>query len=166
MARHRCSDAGPTKKGGTMRIKRGDAVLGAGALAACGLGRAAAQAADLVIYSAYEDGQIGPLATEFTKANPSIKVRHFHQPGEELLGTLTLELQAGQGRADVVGLNEASLLILDEKLSALDPYSAAGQDKLMPGMGDPRSRFTPAFVNLYLIHYNIKALQAVGVPSR
>src|SRR3954451_2953670 len=100
MARHRRFDAGPTKKGGTMGIKRRDAVLGAGALAASGLGRAAAQAADLVIYSAYEHGQIGPLATELPKANPSIKVRHFHQPGEELLGTLTLELQAGQGRAD------------------------------------------------------------------
>src|SRR4051794_36038456 len=115
-----------------MLTNRRRLILGTGGLVASALSqhKAAAQAAALVIYSAYEDGQIGPLVTEFTKMNPGINVRHFHQPGEELVGTLTLELQAGQGRADVVGLNEASLLTLNEKLAALEPYGAAGQDKL------------------------------------
>lgn len=126
---------------------------------------ARAQTGALVIYSAFEDGQIGPLVTEFNKAHPSINVRHFHQPGEELVGTLTLELQSGHGKADVAGLNEASLRGLHDKLDAIEPYEAAEIGKLRQDMRDANHLFTPAFLNLYLIHYNLKSIQPIGVPK-
>lgn len=120
----------------------------------------------LVIYSAYENAQMKPLIELFEKQNPGIKVSHFRQPGEELVATLELELRAQSPKADVVGLNDASLNYLQGKHGALEPYAAKGVDKVKPELQNKANIFTPAFVNLYLIHFNTKKIAAADAPKR
>jgi len=139
------------------------------ALSACALALSAAapaqaQSGPLIIYSAYENAQIKPLATAFEKLYPNVKVEHFRQPGEELMATLELELRAKSPKADVVGLNDASLHVLQKRHGALLPYAAKGIDKVRAEVQDPTNTITPAFINLYLIHYNTKKIAAADAP--
>src|SRR5262245_47110569 len=97
----------------------------------------------LTIYSAYENGQIRPLVQAFEKANPDIKVEHFHQPGEELVATIELELRARSPKADIVGLNAASLGYLQKKHAALAAYAAKEIDQVRPELQDPQRFVTP-----------------------
>jgi iron(III) transport system substrate-binding protein len=122
------------------------------------------QSGKLTIYSAYENSQIKPLVAAFEKANPEVKVEHFHQPGEELLATLELELRARSPKADIIGLNDASLNYLQKKHGALLPYAAKDIEKVRPEVQDRTRTITPAFVNLYLIHYNVKKITAADAP--
>ena len=124
-----------------------------------------AQAQTLIIYSAYETGQMKPLVAAFEKANPGIKVEHFRQPGEELLATLELELRAKSPKADVVGLNDASLHYLQRRHTALEPYAAKDAAKIRAEVRDPQNLITPAFINLYLIHYNTKKIAEADRPK-
>ncbi|MEO8134159.1 MAG: extracellular solute-binding protein [Betaproteobacteria bacterium] len=126
---------------------------------------ARAQSGPLIIYSAYETSQLKPLAAAFEKLYPNTKVEHFRQPGEELMATLELELRARSPKADVVGLNDASLNYLQKKHGALLPYAAKGIDKVRAEVQDPTNTITPAFINLYLIHYNTKKVPAAEAPQ-
>jgi len=119
----------------------------------------------LTIYSAYENSQMKPLIQAFEKTHPDIKVEHFRQPGEELVATLELELRAKSPKADVVGLNAASLTYLNKKHGALAAYAAKDVDKVRPEVRDPQNFITPAFINLYLIHYNTKKIAAADAPK-
>ncbi|MFN7191454.1 MAG: hypothetical protein ACK5U4_08480, partial [Rhodospirillales bacterium] len=83
----------------------------------------------LTIYSAYENSQIAPLTKAFEAKNPGVAVDHFRQPGEELLATIELELRARSPKADVVGLNDASIAYLQKRHDAFEPYAAKDADK-------------------------------------
>ena len=144
-------------------MARGLAIAATAALALAH-GPVAAQSR-LTIYSAYETGQMRPLIAAFEKKHPDIKVDHFRQPGEELLATVELELRAKSTKADVLGLNDASLTYLNKKHSALQPYAAADIDKLRAEVQDPSRHITPAFINIYLIHYNTKKIAAADAPQ-
>lgn len=126
---------------------------------------ARAQTRRLTIYSAYENAQIAPLARAFEARNPGIGVEHFRQPGEELLATLELELRARAPKADVVGLNDASLTFLQRRHDAFEPYRAVGLDRARAELRAAGDVFTPAFVNLYLIHYNTRRIPAAEAPK-
>lgn len=146
----------------TMRTTRG---LGAVvALAAAALATPALAQERLTIYSAYENSQMRPLIAAFEKANPDVKVEHFRQPGEELVATVELELRAKSPKADVVGLNTASLTYLQGKHGALAAYAPKDVDKVRAEVRDPQNLITPAFINLYLIHYNKKKIAAADAP--
>ena len=125
----------------------------------------AAHSQTLIVYSAYETGQMRPLVQAFEKANPGIKVEHFRQPGEELLATLELELRAKSPKADVLGLNDASLHYLQRRHAALEPYAAKDAAKIRAEVRDPQNLITPAFINLYLIHYNTKKIADADKPK-
>jgi iron(III) transport system substrate-binding protein len=118
----------------------------------------------LTIYSAYENAQIAPLVRAFEARNPGVTVEHFRQPGEELLATIELELRARSPKADVVGLNDASIAFLQRRHDAFEPYAARDVDKARPELRSPQNVFTPAFVNLYLIHYNTRRIAEADVP--
>src|SRR5262249_20479105 len=149
--RHRTRKRRPTfSRRSLMGTNKIQSLLFAGAMSAS----IAAQSQTLVVYSAYETGQMRPLVQAFEKANPGIKVEHFRQPGEELLATLELELRARSPKADVVGLNDASLSYLQRKHGALEPYAAKDADKIRMEVRDRQNLITPAFINIYLIHYN------------
>jgi iron(III) transport system substrate-binding protein len=119
----------------------------------------------LTIYSAYENSQIAPLTKAFEAKNPGAAVDHFRQPGEELLATIELELRARSPKADVVGLNDASIAYLQKRHDAFEPYAAKDADKARVEMRSPQNIFTPAFVNLYLIHYNTRRISEADVPK-
>jgi iron(III) transport system substrate-binding protein len=119
----------------------------------------------LIVYSAYENSQMAPLAKAFEALYPGTTVEHFRQPGEELLATLELELRAKSTKADVVGLNDASLNYLQRRHNALQPYAAKDIDKVRPELQDKTHTITPAFVNLYLIHYNLKKITPAAAPA-
>lgn len=119
----------------------------------------------LIVYSAYENSQVAPLAKAFEALYPSTTVEHFRQPGEELLATLELELRAKSTKADVVGLNDASLNYLQRRHNALQPYAAKDISKVRPELQDKTNTITPAFVNLYLIHYNLKKITPADAPK-
>lgn len=135
------------------------------AVALPGVNSANAQSGTLIIYSAYENAQIKPLTVAFEKLYPNVKVEHFRQPGEELLATLELELRAKSPKADVIGLNDASLNYLQKKHGALLPYAAKSVDKVRAEVQDPTNTITPAFINLYLIHYNTKKISQAEAPQ-
>lgn len=141
-------------------------VLAAGVAALVGPVAPAAAQAPLVVYSAYENRQIQPLVDAFEKANPQAKVSHFHQPGEELVATLELELRARSPKADVVGLNDASLIYLQGRHAAFEPYAAKDVDKVRAELRNAAHVYTPTFVNLYLIHYNTRKIRAADAPKR
>jgi iron(III) transport system substrate-binding protein len=119
----------------------------------------------LTIYSAYENSQMRPLIQAFEKAYPDLKVDHFRQPGEELVATVELELRARSPKADVVGLNVASLTYLQKKHGALAAYAPKDVDKIRAEVRDPQNFITPAFINLYLIHYNTKKISPADAPK-
>ncbi len=147
-------------------VSRRAALIGAGtAIAAASIIPASAQSRRLTIYSAYENSQVAPLARAFEAKNPGIGVDHFRQPGEELLATLELELRARSPKADVVGLNDASIAYLQRRHDAFEPYKAASIEKARAEMRSPGDVFTPAFVNLYLIHYNTRRISAADAPK-
>jgi iron(III) transport system substrate-binding protein len=126
---------------------------------------ASAQAQRLTIYSAYENAQIAPLVRAFEARNPGVSVDHFRQPGEELLATIELELRARAPKADVVGVNDASIAYLQRRHDAFEPYAAADVDKARPELRSPTNVFTPAFVNLYLIHFNTRKISPADAPK-
>ena len=107
-----------------------------------------------------------PLIQAFEKANPDIKVDHFRQPGEELVAMIELELRAGSPKADVVGLNAASLNVPPGQASARSsPYAPKGIENVRQEFRDPQNIITPAFINVYLIHYNTKKISAADAPK-
>jgi iron(III) transport system substrate-binding protein len=65
----------------------------------------------------------------------------------------------------VVGLNTASLTYLQKKHQALAAYAAKDADKVRAEVRDPQNFITPAFINLYLIHYNTKKIAAADAPK-
>jgi iron(III) transport system substrate-binding protein len=146
-------------------LTRRTIVAGSGIALLARHARAADTPATLVVYSAFENGQIKPLVDAFQAANPQITISHFHQPGEELVATITLELRARSPKADVVGLNDASLTYLHSRFSAFEPYAAAGVDKVTPALAAKGNIYTPAFVNLYLIHFNTRRISPAEAPK-
>lgn len=138
---------------------------GVGLALACLASGAAWAQTPLVLYTAYENGQMKPLIDEFEKQNADIKISHFHQPGEELVATLELEFRARSPKADAIGLNDASLNYLQTRHSAFEPYTAKGVDKVKAELENKAHVFTPAFVNVYLIHYNTKKITADAAPK-
>jgi len=119
----------------------------------------------LTIYSAYETSQMRPLIQAFEKASPDIKIDHFRQAGEELVAMIELELRAGSPKADVVGLNAASLTYLQGKHRPLLAYAPKGIENVRQEFRDPQNFITPAFINVYLIHYNTKKISAADAPK-
>lgn len=119
----------------------------------------------LTVYSAYENSQMRPLIQAFERANPGVKVEHFRQPGEELLATLELELRAKSPKADVVGLNSASLAVLQKRHGAIAPYAPKDIDRVRAEVRDAQNLVIPAFINIYLIHYNTKRVTAADAPQ-
>ncbi len=119
----------------------------------------------LVFYTAFEDGQIKPLMDAFAKENPLIRPVHFHQPGGEIVTTMELELRAHSAKADVAGLNDASLNYLQTKYGAFEPYAAANIGAVRAEVQSKTHLFTPAFLNLYLIHYNTRKITAADAPK-
>jgi len=89
----------------------------------------------LTIYSAYENSQMRPLIQAFEKASPDIKIDHFRQAGEELVAMIELELRAGSPKADVVGLNAASLTYLQGKHRPLLAYAPKGIENVVFATG-------------------------------
>jgi len=118
----------------------------------------------IVIYSAYQRELMQPLVDSFNKIHPTISVDLFQRPGEELLATLELEMRARSPRADVIGLNEASMKYLHGRYEALEAYAPVDIDKVRPELRDPRNIIIPAAVNPYLIHYNTVRIQKADLP--
>ena len=143
--------------------RRTFAATGVAVLASPAL-RAQAQT-QLVSESGFEAGQIKPLMDAFAKDNPQIKPVHFHQPGGEIVTTLELELRAHASKADVAGLTDASLNYLQGKYDAFEPYAAKDIGAARPEVQNKANIFTPAFLNLYLIHYNTKLITAADAPK-
>lgn len=147
----------------------GTAIRTFAGLAALALGFAAApasaQSGKLLIYSAYPKEHMEPLVQAFNKVQPGIAVELFQRPGEELLATLELELRARSPKADILGLNEASMNHLHGRYEALEVYAPKDIDKVRPEFRDRRNIITPAFVNLYLIHYNTNKITKANAPK-
>jgi iron(III) transport system substrate-binding protein len=124
-----------------------------------------ALADDLIVYSPHAVERMTPLIDAFEAKNPDINVEHFRQPGEELVATIELEMRAGAPRADIVGLNEASLKYLQGKYEALDSYEPADWSQVREELRDPDKRIIPAFIDLYLIHYNENRVSEADKPA-
>jgi iron(III) transport system substrate-binding protein len=137
----------------------------ASGLASLACSAATAQApAQVVIYSGFEDGQIKPLMDAFAKAFSQFRPVHFHQPGGEIVTTMELELRARSCKADVAGLTDASLNYLQNKYNAFQPYEAKDSGAARPEVQSKTHIFAPAFLNLYLIHYNTKQISTTDAP--
>jgi len=143
--------------------RRGFAAFGLIAIAAAST--AAYAQTELVIYSAYPNDQLKPLIQAFEKANPQIKIKAFEQPGEEVIATLELEMRAKNPKADVVGLNEASMSYLQKRHSAFEAYAPKDIDKVKADFRNKENAFTPVFVTLYTIHFNTKKISAAEAPK-
>lgn len=124
-----------------------------------------AQEGSLQIYSAYPDEHIKPLIVEFNKKHPNVKVEVSVQPGEELLSTIELEMRAKSPRADIVGLNQASINSLQKRHSAMEAYQPAELDKVRAEARDPANIVIPACINPYLIQYNTNQVKAADAPK-
>jgi iron(III) transport system substrate-binding protein len=127
---------------------------------------AKAQEGSLQIYSAYPDEHMKPLIEAFNKKNPNVKVEVSVQPGEELLSTIELEMRAKSPRADVVGLNQASINALQGRHKAIEAYRPAELANVRDEVRDPANVVIPACINPYLIQYNTKQIQAADAPKK
>ncbi len=128
-------------------------------------GSAMAQSGRLQIYSAYPDEHMRPLIRAFNQLHPNVTVAVSVQPGEELMSTLELEMRARNPRADIVGLNEASINALQERHKALESYAPAEIGKVRETLRDKNGIVIPACVNPYLIQYNTNKIAAADAPK-
>jgi iron(III) transport system substrate-binding protein len=128
-------------------------------------GSAMAQSGRLQIYSAYPDEHMRPLIRAFNQLHPNVTVAVSVQPGEELMSTLELEMRARNPRADIVGLNEASINALQERHKALESYAPAEIGKVREALRDKNGIVVPACVNPYLIQYNTNKIAAADAPK-
>ncbi|SFZ80724.1 iron(III) transport system substrate-binding protein [Devosia enhydra] len=135
------------------------------AFAALAAAPALAQSGSLQIYSAYPDEHMRPLIEAFNKVHPGVTVEVSVQPGEELLSTIELEMRANSPRADVVGLNEASINALQSRHTAFEAYTPAGLDGVREALRDAENLVIPACVNPYLIQYNTNQIAAADAPK-
>jgi iron(III) transport system substrate-binding protein len=116
----------------THRLRR---LFGALVVAAAGIaGMSAAQAEDLIVYTALEDDQLGAYKEAFESANPDITINWVR----DSTGVVTARLLAEKNnpQADVIwGLAATSLLVLDAE-GMLEAYAPAGVEALKPGFVD------------------------------
>jgi iron(III) transport system substrate-binding protein len=145
--------------------RAGVAALAFLAAVAMGVPVAKAQGGALQIYSAYPDEHMRPLIQAFNKKHPDIRVEVSVQPGEELVSTIELELRARSPRADVVGLNQASINALQVRHKAFEPYVPAELDRTRQEVRDSNNLVIPACINVYLIQYNTKRIQPADAPQ-
>ena len=96
---------------------------------------AAAQAADVTVYTALEADQLKAYKAAFEQSNPGVNILWVR----DSTGIITAKLLAEKAnpKADVVmGLAATSLMLL-EKEGMLMPFAPAGLDKVDPTMRDP-----------------------------
>jgi iron(III) transport system substrate-binding protein len=94
----------------------------------------AQQRAQLTVYTALENDQLGPIKQAFEAENPGVAVQWVR----DSTGVITARFMAEKDnpRADaVMGLAASSLLVF-ERAGLLEPYRPAGADALKPGFVD------------------------------
>ncbi len=96
---------------------------------------AAAQAAELTVYTALEADQLKAYKAAFEETNPDVTIRWVRDSTGIITAKLLAEKSNPQAEA-IMGLAATSLILL-EKEGILMPYAPAGLDKIEQTMRDP-----------------------------
>jgi iron(III) transport system substrate-binding protein len=126
------------------------------------LGWTAAQAENLLVYTALEDDEIPRYLALFKKSHPNINV----QIVRDSTGIVTAKLLAEKDnpRADVVWGTAATSLMLCDQAGMIEPYAPKGIDKVRAKMRDshnpPHWVGIKAWMTGFCVNeYEVKALQ-------
>jgi len=104
-----------------------------------------------------------PLADDFEKQYPFIKVELFRSSGEKIQNRVTTETRAGRWNFDVAGLSEIGTLI-EHKLIA--PYYSPEAKGYIKEFKDPQGRWNAVYINYYVPGYNIRQVAEKDAPKR
>lgn len=132
-----------------------------------GLFSGAVFAHEFTIYTNHPRDTFDAFIAEFQKDHPDVKVNVFRAPVEELFTILTLEMQIGQNRADVIYFAEHERAEWAKKQGWLEPMSLP--DEILqhydPAVIDPDGYWVGFSWTGMLIHYNPNLVSPDEVPS-
>jgi iron(III) transport system substrate-binding protein len=114
-------------------------------------------------YTSMNVNESKPLADDFEKQYPFIKVELFRSSGEKIQNRVTTETRAGRWNFDVAGLSEIGTLI-EHKLIA--PYYSPEAKGYIKEFKDPQGRWNAVYINYYVPGYNIRQVAEKDAPKR
>lgn len=150
--------------------------LWAAVLAACWAraSTATAQADPKLVEAAKKEGALSwytsmsvveskPIADEFEKQYPFIKVDLFRSSGEKVQNRAVTETRAGRWDFDVASLSEIGTLI-EHKLIA--PYVSPETANYIKELKDPQGYWNAVYINYYVPGYNTRMVAEKDAPKR
>ncbi|HEY2988821.1 MAG TPA: extracellular solute-binding protein [Candidatus Binatia bacterium] len=114
-------------------------------------------------YTSMNVNESKPLADDFEKLYPFIKVELFRSSGEKVQNRVTTETRAGRWSFDVAGLSEIGTLI-EHKL--ISPYVSPESKNYLKELKDPAGYWAAVYLNYYVLGYNTRQLSEKDAPRR
>jgi iron(III) transport system substrate-binding protein len=114
-------------------------------------------------YTSMNVNESKPLADDFEKQYPFIKVELFRSSGEKIQNRVITETRASRWNFDVAGLSEIGTLI-EYKLIA--PYYSPEAKGYIKEFKDPQGRWNAVYINYYVPGYNIRQVAEKDAPKR
>jgi iron(III) transport system substrate-binding protein len=103
-----------------------------------------------------------PIAEEFEKAYPFVKVSVFRASGENVQNRAITETRAGHWEFDVASLSEIGTLI-ENKL--IGQYVSAEIANYINELRDPQQRWSAVYLNYYAPGYNTRMVAEKDAPK-
>jgi len=104
-----------------------------------------------------------PIAEEFEKSYPFIKVTVFRASGENVQNRAITETRAGRWDFDVASLSEIGTLI-ENKL--IGEYVSPETVNYIKELKDPQGRWNAVYLNYYVPGYNTRMIAEKDAPKR
>ena len=122
---------------------------------------AAAQGADLVLYTSQPTEQMEEVLARFNEQHPDVEVEMFRSGTTEVLNKLQAEIAAGNPQPDVLLIADSVAMDRLVRQDVLQPYPEADVSALPEGQYDPEMHWFGTKLITTGIVYNTEA----GVPT-
>ena len=114
-------------------------------------------------YTSMNVNESKPLADDFERQYPFIKVELFRSSGEKVQNRALTETRAGRWDFDVAGLSEIGTLI-EHKL--ISPYLSPESKAFVKELKDPQGHWNAVYINYYVPGYNTRQVSEKDAPKR
>jgi iron(III) transport system substrate-binding protein len=114
-------------------------------------------------YTSMSLAESKPLADEFEKQYPFLKVDVFRASGEKILNRVMTETRAGRWDFDVASLSEIGTFV-EQKLIA--PYVSTESSHYINELKDPQGYWSAIYINYMVPGYNTRIVAERDAPKR
>lgn len=114
-------------------------------------------------YTSMNVAESKPVADEFEKRYPFVKVDLFRSSGEKVQNRISTETRAGRWSFDIASLSEIGTLI-EQKL--IGPYVSPESSGYIKEFKEPRGYWNAVYINYYVPGYNTRMVSEKDAPKR